>query len=198
MFVQVIRGRTKDAAAFRATSQRWVEEVRPGAIGYLGGTTGVADDGTAIIVAQFEDDVAAKANSERPEQTAFWEAHSAQLFDGEPTFRETTDVSLLFDGQPAAAGFVQVMEGRVTDRAKADAFETPELVAQLRAARPDLLGSIRAWFDGNDFVEIAYFTSETDARKGEATAEFDAPREDFVALYGEISYTDLRDPQLTK
>jgi hypothetical protein len=38
MFVQVIKGRARDAAAFKAQGQRWRDEVRPGAAGFLGST----------------------------------------------------------------------------------------------------------------------------------------------------------------
>lgn len=196
MFVQVIKGRTKDAAAFRAQGQRWQDEVRPGAAGYLGGTFGIADDGTFVVLARFADAVAAQANSTRPEQSAWWD-QAAELIDGEATFRESSDVSTLFGGGSDDATFVQIMEGTVSDRAKAEAFETPEMEAQLRAARPDLLGSARVWFDGGSYVEAAYFTSEEDARKGETSDEFAGPQEEYTALFGEMTFTDLRDPQLT-
>ena len=195
MFVQVIKGRTRDAAALRRQGEIWVEQVRPGAVGFLGCTTGVSDDGTLISLARFESAEAAAANSARPEQTAWWE-QTAKLLDGEATFLESSDVSLLFDGGSDAAGFVQIMEGRVANRAKAEAFETDEVLAELRAARPDLLGGIRVWFDGDAFVEAAYFTSEADARRGESSADFSGPQADYAALYGETTYVDLKDPQL--
>ena len=65
------------------------------------------------------------------------------------------------------------MEGTVTDRAKAEALENDEMLAQLRAARPDLIGSVRMWLGGGAFVEAAYFTSEEAAREGETSAEFE-------------------------
>jgi hypothetical protein len=46
MFVQVIQGHVSDAAQVRAQLDRWVEEVAPGAVGWLGSTSGVTDDGT--------------------------------------------------------------------------------------------------------------------------------------------------------
>lgn len=193
MFVQVITGRTSDPGVFRARSEVFRRDVRPGAVGYLGGTAGVADDGRFVIVARFEDEASARANSELPEQAAFWEG-TVPLVDGEPTFRESADVSLLFEGGSDDAGFVQVMEGKVTDRAKAEAMETPEMLEQLRAARPDLLGSLRVWFPDDSFVDVAYFTSEEDARRGEQSADFEGPGEEFAALFGEMTFTDLRDP----
>ena len=195
MFVQVITGRTGDAAALRAHAERWGDEVRPGAAGFLGGLFGIADDGTVVGLARFEDEAAAVASSSRPEQAAWWSGTEA-LLDGDATFRESSDVSLLFEGGSDDAGFVQIMEGTVADRAAAEAVETPELLEQLRAARPNLLGGIRVWLDGGAYVEAAYFTSEDDARKGESSPDFEAPQEGFTEQFGEPTYTDLRDPLL--
>ncbi len=193
MFVQVIKGRTNDVEGLRARGDRWREDVRPGAVGFLGSTIGVTDDGTFIALARFEDEASAQANSARPEQSEWWEG-TAALFEGEPSFRESSDVRLLFDGGTDEAGFVQIMEGTATDRAKADAMET-EMLDQLRAARPDLLGGMRVWFDGDAFVEAAYFTSEEAARSGESSENFTGPQEEFDAQFGEMTFLDLRDPQ---
>ena len=195
MFVQVITGRTSDAAGFRRQLERWRDELKPGATGFLGTTVGIADDGRLVALARFTDAEAAARNSERPEQGAWWAETSAYL-DGEATFRETSDVGVLFDGPTTDAGFVQVMEGTVADRAKAESFETPELLARLRTARPDLLGSLRAWFDDGSFVEAAYFTDEEAARSGERSDDFAGPQQEYVDLFGDITYTDLRDPLL--
>jgi hypothetical protein len=195
MFVQVIKAKTRDAAGVLRQSERWNREVRPGAIGFLGSTVGVAGDGTFFAFARFADAASAKANAERPDQSAWW-GEASKLFDGEPAFRESTDVTTLLDGGSDTAGFVQVMEGTVTDRAKAEAMETDEMLEQLRAARPDLIGSVRVWFAGGAFVEAAYFTSEADARKGESSSEFSDTEQEFAALFGEVTYTDLRDPIL--
>lgn len=195
MFVQVITGRTSDADGFRRQLERWRDELEPGATGFLGTTAGVTDDGRVVALARFADAEAAARNSERPEQGAWWEETSTYL-DGEATFRETSDVGVLFDGPATDAGFVQVMEGTVADRAKAESFETPEMLAQLRRARPDLLGSLRAWFDDGSFVEAAYFTSEEAARSGERSDDFAGPQQEYVDLFGDITYADLRDPLL--
>jgi hypothetical protein len=196
MFVQVIKGRTKDSEGLGRQADRWVADVRPGAVGYLGGTFGIADDGTFVLFARFADEAAAKANAARSEQTAWWN-DAVQYFDGEPSFRESSDVTTMFDGGSDKAGFVQVMEGTVTDRARAEALENPEMLAQLRAARPDLLGSLRVWFDGGKFAEAVYFTSEADARKGETSDDFSGPQAEYADLFGEMTFVDLRDPQFS-
>jgi hypothetical protein len=192
MFVQVINGHTSDAEGLRRQGERWKEDVRPGAIGFLGSTAGVADDGTFYAIVRFADEASARANGDRPEQSAWWEEMSKYI-DGEPTFRESSDVALLFDGGSDAAGFVQVMEGTVKDRAKAEALEAG-MLEQLRAARPDLIGSVRVHFAGDEFVDTAYFTSEADARAGEASEDFAGPGEEFLELFGDMTFTDLKDP----
>ena len=196
MFVQVIKGRTNDAEGLHRQAERWDAEVRPGAIGHLGGTFGIADDGVFLVLARFEDEASARANSDRPEQQAWWE-DTAHFIEGTPSFRESTDVTTLFEGGSDEAGFVQVMEGTVSDRAKAEAWETPEMLAALRSARPDLLGGLRVWFSDGSFVEAAYFTNEEDARKGEASSDFTGPQQEYTELFGELTFVDLRTPHLT-
>jgi hypothetical protein len=196
MFVQVIKGRTNDPAGLRRQMERWRDEIRPGAVGFLGSTGGVSDDGTFIAFARFADEASAKANSDRPEQGAWWE-ETAKHFDGSPTFRESSDITTLFDGGSDKAGFVQVMEGTVKDRKKAEAFETPEMLDMLHKARPDLIGSVRVWFQGGSFADAAYFTSEADARKGESSTEFAGPQEEYMALYSDMTFIDLHEPLLT-
>ena len=137
-----------------------------------------------------------------PARSGSWAAPQASRTTGQSSCSPASPIVLprrrttTFDGGSDDAGFVQIMAGSVTDRVKAEAMETPELLEQLRAARPDLLGGVRVWFDDGSFVEAAYFTSEEDARKGEASSEFTGPGEDFAAVYGEMTFTDLRDPLL--
>jgi len=154
MFVQVITGRTNDSTGLSHQLERWRDELKPGAVGFLGSTVGIADDGTFVAFVRFADEAAAKANSDRPEQDAWWQS-AAKYFDGEPTFRESSDISTRFEGGSNRAGFVQVMEATVTDRARAEAMETPEMLDQLRAARPDLIGTVRVWFPEGAFAEAA-------------------------------------------
>lgn len=195
MYVQVIKGKTSDPTALMEYGRSWQTEVRPGSVGYLGSTAGVAADGTFVVIAQFTDEVAAKENSNRPEQDAWFQGF-AKLIDGEPTFAESTDTSVLFDGPSTKAGFVQVMESRVTDRAKAEAFESEELLTELRKARPDLLGGLRLWLPNDRVIEAAYFTSEAAARKGEQSEDFGDQGAQFGELYEDMTYTDLVNPEV--
>jgi hypothetical protein len=199
MFAQVIQGRTSQADALRTAMDRWTRELAPGSIGWLGSTGGVTDDGRFIAVARFESAEAAGRNSQRPEQTRWWE-ETQRLLDGEVTFSDSEDVTVDVRGDPDAAGFVQVMQGRVTDPARAK-----ELMAQMpsdamAAHRPDVIGSVSIGHDGGTWTQVMYFTSEADAREGERK---ETPPEMQAAMdeMGKISagppdFFDLREPLL--
>jgi hypothetical protein len=195
MFVQIIQARTHDPEGVRRQAAEWRERLRPGATGYLGTTAGITADGTVIVLARFADEAAARANSERPEQGEWW-AGMAKHLDGEATFRQSSDTGLLFGGGSDDAGFVQVMIGRVKDRAALQAFQTPELEAQLHAARPDLLGGIEVFLPDGGYVQAAYFTTEDAARTGEASADFAEAQQTYMSMFTEMTFHDLRDPIL--
>lgn len=70
MFVQIIRATVSDPGAIDGTFNHWSKELAPGASGWLGTTGGVTNDGQLFIMVRFESAEAARANSERPEQTS--------------------------------------------------------------------------------------------------------------------------------
>jgi hypothetical protein len=195
MFVQIIEGRTSDPEALVAQGDAWDRDVRPGAIGYLGVTAGVTADGRTIAIVRFEDEASARANAARPEQTAWFEG-MAKLYDGEPTFTESSDVTLWLDGGSDDAGFVQVMRSSGVDRAQIEKMD--EAFESHTHLRPDLLGGIRIWTGPDSCVDVAYFTNEADARKGEQ-AEMPEELMKVMAEFegtGTTEYFDLPEPQL--
>ena len=196
MFVQVIQGRTSDAEGLRAAMDRWMEELAPGAVGWLGSTGGVTDDGRAIVVARFATEEDARRNSDRPEQGAWW-AETERLFDGPPTFLDSTDTVVDLQGDPDRAGFVQVMRGRTRDpeRARQLMSMDPE---QWQAYRPDVLGSLEIGHDDGAYTVVLWFTSEAEAREGErkeVPLELRTSMEEMGKLaIGDTEYFDLRAP----
>jgi len=88
------------------------------------------------------------------------------LFDGPVRFHDTDDVHLMAHGDLDSSHFVQVLEGHVTDRRRADEIER-EAEPMLARLRPELLGTVTAFFDGGEFTEVAYFSDEQAARAGE-------------------------------
>ena len=168
MFIQVIEGKASDPEGFRRVLEEQRPQVMEGAIGFLGATTVIAPDNTVVTMARFESAEKAQENSQRPEQTAFFEALK-QHVAGEPTFHNCTEVDTFLDGGSNDAGFVQIMIGTAVDKEKARAAER-DLTPMLQKLRPDVLGGVTAW-DGDWWCQAIYFTSEADAREGEKKFE---------------------------
>jgi len=197
MFVQVIEGRVADREALHRQMDRWHAELRPGATGFLGSTAGVADDGRALCFARFESAAAAQANSSRVEQGQWWSETEAS-FDGDVTFIDSEEVDEFRGGGSDDAGFVQVMKGNGVSRDRTRGMD--ERFEQHGAGfRPDLLGGLRVWTGPDRYVEVAYFTSEADARAGEQQeppAELADAMKEFEELSRNIEYIDLKEPWL--
>ena len=198
MFVQVFQGRVSDPAQVRAELEKWVAEIAPQAIGWLGSTVGVTDDGQLVGVARFESEDAARQNSERPEQGAWWEGMAA-LFTEEPVFHNSTGVELDTTGDPGQAGFVQVMQGRTSDPARSRELIAADPV-DWATFRPDILGSLYLTHEEDGWTMVNYFTSEAAAREGEQKE----PPPELQEMMGEMdklsigepTFLDLKDPWL--
>lgn len=200
MFVQVIQGRATDPAGLKKQWGRWDQEIKPSAQGFLGSTAGITADGEFIALARFESEEAARANSDRPEQTAWWEETSQYLAD--PMFHDCTLVDLMDGGGSDDAGFVQVIQGKVTDVDKAREMDA-SMQERMKDLRPDVIGGVVAWHPENGrFTNAIYFTSEDEARAKEKEMENVQEFDEFMAEYqaisdGEPKYLDITDPWLT-
>jgi hypothetical protein len=168
MFIQVIQGKIADQAGLMAAEDHWKRDLAPGATGWLGSTSGITDDGTFVSVVRFESEAAARRNSERPEQGAWWN-ETQKCFAGDVTFIDSSDVTSWLAGGSDDAGFVQVIEGHL---------KNPELMRsmmekfgeQMRQMRPEIIGATIAMHHGGEYVQTVYFTSEAEAREHEQMA----------------------------
>jgi hypothetical protein len=197
MFVQLIEGKTSDPEELGRQLGHWITRLQPGAVGYLGTTGGVTNDGRVLILARFESEDAARANSERPEQGAWW-SETERCFDGEVTFTDSNDVETYLAGGSDAAGFVQAMKVASVDRERV--VEADRQFEQIAGdVRPDLIGGIRVWTAPDAFVELNYFTSEQAARSGESKEpppEMAAAFADFSEMMKDAEYFDFTEPLL--
>lgn len=198
MYVQVIQGRIADAAGLQRQMDRWLADLAPGATGWLGSTGGITDDGDVVLLARFESAEAARANSDRPEQGAWWAETSACL-DGEASFAEGTEVDTMGAGGSDTAGFVQIMRGRATDPEKVRKLEA-EMEDLVMARHKALIGSWRVWTGGDEFTDVVYFTDEEAARAGEKAMgddpELGARLPEWQSAFADVRYFDLRQPML--
>ncbi len=198
MFIQVVKGKTKDAAGIKAAVAKWQTDVKPVAKGYLGSTSGVTADGTTIAVVRFESEAAAQANSDLPEQSAWFEKELSPLLDGQPTFHNCNDVTEFMGGGSDDAGFVQLMIYKPADANKAKElnkkFENVDM-----SGRPDIIGGTSAVSSDGTFIDTNYFTSEAEARageKGEMPAEMQEMMKEYGEVVGNVEYVDISDPWL--
>jgi hypothetical protein len=196
MYVQVIEGQVADRDRLRLQMDTWERDLRPGATGFLGSTAGVTDDGHGIVVARFESAAAAAANNDRPEQGQWW-AETEPCFAGDVTFTDSEDVETTLGGGSNEAGFVQVMKGR-GDRERVRAMDRV-FEEHASSFRPDVIGGLRVWTEGDRWIDVMYFTSEAEARQGEQkepSPELADAMAEFEDLMSDVEFLDLRDPWL--
>ena len=195
MFIQVIQGRCHDADAIHRQMDRWSEELEQGAIGWLGGTYGITDDDEFVGVVRFDSRESAERNSNRPEQSAWWE-ETSRLFDGEVTFHDCDDVTMMLDGGSDDAGFVQVIQGRLSDPERfRHMMEGP--MDTLHEARPDIIGGTIAIDADGFFTQTMAFRTEAEAREGEKKSpppEAQAEMDEMMGMMSDVSYHDLHHP----
>jgi hypothetical protein len=195
MFIQVIQGQCRDAELLHQLSDEWRDTLGSSASGWLGGTYGVTDDGQFVAVVRFESREAAAANSKRPEQGAWW-AKMQECFEGEVTFHDCDDAMMFLGGGSDDAGFVQVIQGKLSDPERFRRFMSQPMDA-LHEARPEILGGTIAIEPDGTFTETVAFTSEDAARKGEGMEmpdEMRAQIEEEFSVMQDVTYLDLHHP----
>jgi len=199
MFIQVITGNVTDPEGFRRQTDKWVTDVRPGAVGFLGSTGGTTDDGRFIVLARFESAEAAAKNNERPQQSGSW-AETEKTLEG-AVFKDSTDIVTLLGGGKDDAGFVQVMRGRITDTEGYAKFrnEVGKIEDVLGAARPDVVGEVIAIHEDGTYTDVVYFSSEAEARANEAkplTGEAQAMFDETMSSVEVDEFFDLKEPRI--
>jgi hypothetical protein len=199
LFIQVITGTVVDEEGLLRQAERWEEELRPGAVGFLGSTGGITEDGRFILLARFASEDAARRNSTRDEQGAWW-AETEKCVEN-VLFLDSVQVTTMRGGGSNDAGFVQVMRGRVIDPAKLAELEgrLGEAEAMLVRHRPEILGDVVAMHADGTYTDAVYFSSEADARRAEA-AELPAEVQSLLAEWMSATtideYLDLKNPWL--
>jgi hypothetical protein len=195
MFIQIIQGRCRDTDRLHTLTDEWQKTLGPTAAGWLGGTYGVTDDGEFVGVVRFESKDAARQNSDRPEQGEWW-SRMQECFEGEVTFHDCDDAMLFLGGGSDDAGFVQVIQGRITDPERFRHFmEQP--MDTLHEARPEIIGGTIAIDPDGFFTQTVAFSSEAEARAGERKempAEIRQQLEEEMASMGDVHYLDLHHP----
>jgi hypothetical protein len=67
----------------------------------------------------------------------------------------------------------------------------------MHTARPDIIGGTTGWHGDGEFTQTVYFSSEKDAREGEAKETPDSElgaAQEFMSLMTDLRFYDLRQP----
>lgn len=199
MFVQIMMGNVEDTDLLRRQMDAWMRDLAPGAQGWLGVTSGQSKQGPYVTVVRFESEEAARANSERPAQGEWWKETEA-AYDGPVTFIDSSDVDLFLGGGSDDAGFVQIMRARVSDRKRfGEVEEQLESTVPLSDVRPEIIGGVTAWGPDGRMTAVNYFTSEEEAREGEAKeppAEVAELLQEWQGMMSDVEWFDVPDPDL--
>jgi hypothetical protein len=188
MFIQVMQAKCSRPEEARAFMEKWGSD---DAVGFLGGTFGVTDDGDLLGIVRFESVEAARANSERAETDAMSREFAGYL-DSPIDFADYGDVSQFLDGGSESAGFVQVIRGTTSDIDAVKALMDD--TGSLKEMRPEIIGGTFAIDVDGSFTQTVYFTDEASARAGEQQQPPAEVRETIEKLMASASFYDLRDP----
>ena len=195
MFIQIIQGKCRDEERLHRLTDEWRERLGPTAEGWLGGTYGVTDEGEFVGVVRFESKDAAMRNSARPEQGEWWQKMQ-ECFDGDVTFHDCDDATIWMQGGSDDAGFVQVIQGRVSDPERfRHMMEQP--MDTLHEERPEIIGGTLAMQPDGWFTETVAFRSEAEARDGERKQMPEEVRREYeeeMSMMQDVSYKDLHHP----
>jgi len=193
VFIQMVQGACSQEDDMRMLVDEWCE--RMGDVpGWLGGTYGFTDDGHFVGVVRYESATACKETCAASDAGAWWAA-AEEMFDRPPEIHQSEDVMIMLDGGSDAAGFVQVMRGKVGNSDTLRRIMTDQdMTSMLHQARPDILGATMLIEDDGTFTETISFTDEDSARKGE-TMEMPAEvAADLQEAMAEVDYYDLHKP----
>ena len=196
MFLQVIDGKVADQSGFEKVIDRWMEDLSPGATGWLGTTWGAYGDSSMIAVVRFASQEAAERNGGRPEHKEWW-AEVVSVLETDPDIQDFEDVLVLGPGASDDAGFVQIMRGHVADIEKERKL-AEQMSSMPSDFRPDILGAVEGFQDDGAFVMALYFTSEAEARVGEkkpVPPEVQELMADGEANTTDMTFTDLSAPR---
>ncbi len=198
VFMQVIFGKAADTDCLQRQWDHWRVDLASPA-GWLGSAAGVTSDGRVSIVDRFSSAQGAEGNTRRPEHRSWWSTME-RCFDGPVAVLGTEDVAVQQVRDATGAGFVQVMRARVRSRARFEAIEA-QIGTAFAELRPDFLAGYRAWLDETTVVAVDYFSSEAEARSGEAKEMPDDLRagfQEWLSLLEGTEWYDLDDPWLVE
>jgi hypothetical protein len=186
MLAQVVQVRTNDPDGARPLLERLARDVAPVARG----SVGVTEDGVlfAVFLMDREDAV-------QLDDVPGWVGLS-RFIERDVDVRTSRRVAVFGEGASPRAGFVQVVQGRLSDLELA-LEHLAGLQVLLAEHLPALVGSVTVLHAPDGFTRVLYFSSEDEARATETDfppALQDADEQARRFLVGEPTFLDFRHP----
>lgn len=190
MFVLLAVGPVGDPEALRRGWDEWHDRRAGGSTSWLGSTGGITAGGQWLAALRY--------SSEEPARAAEAESRSGSGFlSGATTLDVTGDVHRVDgNGPPSAARFVQFMRARVPHRSRLEDVEAA-MGDRFANVRGDFLAGLRAWTGPDRLTVVDWFTSEAEARAGEATdipADLGTLFGKWMSLLHDVEWYDLTRP----
>ena len=186
-FLVLARGAVADPDALRRGWEEWQERAVAGGSGWLGATAGIAPSGQWVAALRYSSEEAARAARD----------DVGSFLSGATAVELTGDVQVVDgNGSPAAGRFVQVMRARVPERRRLEDVEAA-IGDRFAALRPDFLTGLRAWTAPDRLTVVDWFTSEAEARAGEAAGipvDLGSLFGEWMSLLHDVEWNDLVEP----
>ena len=188
--VLLARGTVADPDALRRSWDEWHDRVASDENAWLGSTGGISSAGQWLAAIRY--------SSEEAGRMATADADATPSFlSGATTLEVTGDVHLVEgNGSPDGGGLVQFMRAHVADRQRLGEVEGA-VGNRFAAVRPDFLAGLRAWTGPGRLTVVDWFTSEADARAGEAggvPTDLGALFGEWMSLLSDVEWYDVADP----
>ena len=197
IFVRLLRGEVADLERLRGTWESGYDRLGARAGGWLAATAGVTPAGQWLAAIRYASEEAARRNEERPEYAQGWRDLQAAL-GGPAQLDGSADVHAVSGNGSGPPGFVQMMRARVRDRQRLEEVEA-SMGDQFASLRPDFIGGLRIWHGADRVTVVDSFTSEAEARAGEAKEMPEDLKVKFGAWMGlldDVEWYDLAEPWL--
>lgn len=189
LVVLLARGPAGDPDILHRRWEDWHEQVGSENTAWLGSTGGITSGGEWLTAVRYSSEEAARAAAQG--------GGGPDLLNATATVEVTGDVQLVEgNGSPAGGRFVQFMRARVPDRHRFEAVEAA-VGDKFATVRRDFLAGFRAWTGPDRLTVVDWFTSEAEARAGEAIeipADLGALFGEWMSLLHDVEWYDLADP----
>lgn len=155
MFVELIRGNSRDAVALEATWAATLRALEARADRWLGATAGSSEAGEFVAMLVFESEEGARVTADRLDEAGVWEQLNEVLRD--VTFVERPNVRAFLAGDPAQVTTVELIQGSAPEHGRLEGLLDAARRPQGEEEPP--VGGLVCWDDTGAVTAAVYRTA---------------------------------------